>query len=299
MFKESKSRTDNMINNFLIIIMCIMMFVMVYPFWNLLVLSLNNPLDSIKGELYFWPRIFTTVSYTTIFKENPAMLTALVNSILRTVIGTVVNVISCTLLAYVISHKDFKLRKFMSKYIVFTMYVTAGLIPTFILYKNIGLLNNFSVYIVPNLISAYYIIIIRTYIQELPSSLTEAAFIDGANNWQVFLKVVVPLCMPVIATVTLFIAVWQWSEWKDTNFFASSKLALTTLQYEMKKVLVSVTNLTDAQISDLMNSGASAKATPQSLQAAMTIIATVPILIVYPFLQKYFVKGVAIGAVKE
>jgi len=274
-------------------------FITVYPFWNLAVYSFNNPLDSIRGELYFWPRIFTTVSYTTIFNENPSMVTATINSVLRTVIGTIVNVVCCTLLGYILSCREFIWRNFLNKYLVFTMYVTAGLIPTFILYKDLHLLNTFAVYIVPNLLSAYYVIIIRTYMQELPQSLTEAAKIDGARHMQIFVKIIIPLSMPVIATIALFIAVWQWSAWQDTNFFASSNIKLTTLQYEMKKVLVSVSNLTDAQIKDLVGKDGATKATSQSLQAAMTIIATVPILIVYPFLQKYFVNGVTIGAVKE
>ncbi len=293
-----KRRTSfSLFNWILVCFFAIMIFVTMYPFWNLAVISFNDPLDSIRGELYFWPRKFTLISYKTIFDSSNQILAA-VNSVLRTVIGTVVNVACSTLIAYALSRKDFVLRKFMNRYIVFTMYITAGLIPTFILYRDLQMLNHFSVYILPNLISAYNIIIIRTYMQELPPSLSEAATIDGAGDAQIFFRVIIPLCLPVIATVTLFIAVWQWSAWQDTVFFASSNELLTTLQYEMKKILTSVNNLTDSQLQALVSQGG-VKATNESLQAAMTLIVTVPILFIYPFLQKYFVNGVTIGAVKE
>jgi len=297
MTKISSRVADLIFNGFLIVFFAIMIFITVYPFWNLSVISFNDPLDSIKGELYFWPRKFTTVSYTTIFNTSNLLL-ATTNSVLRTVIGTVANVFCSTLIAFALSRKDFVLRKFMNRFIVFTMYITAGLIPTFILYRDLQMLNHFSVYILPNLISAYNIIIIRTYMQELPASLSEAATIDGAGDSQILFRIIIPLCLPVIATVTLFIAVWQWSAWQDTNFFASSNDNLTTLQYEMKKILTSVNNFTDSQLQNLVSQGG-VKATSESLQAAMTLIATLPILVIYPFLQKYFVKGVTIGAVKE
>lgn len=284
-------------NAFLGVFFVIMIFVTLYPFWNLGVISFNDPLDSIKGNLYFIPRKFTLVSYQTIF-ESANLLLATFNSVLRTVVGTLANVFCSTLIAYALSRKDFVLRKFMNKFVIFTMYITAGLIPTFILYRDIHLLNNFFVYLLPHLLSAYNIIIIRTYMQDIPASLTEAATIDGASDAKILIKIIFPLSLPVIATVTLFIAVWQWSQWQDTSFFASSNDNLTTLQYEMKKILTSVNTLTDSQLQGLVSQGG-VKATSESLQAAMTLIATFPILFIYPFLQKYFVNGVTIGAVKE
>jgi putative aldouronate transport system permease protein len=150
---------------------------------------------------------------------------------------------------------------------------------------------------VPHLISAYNIIIVRTYIEQIPSSLSEAAFIDGANDFQVFSRIIVPLCLPVLATISLFMAVWQWSQWQDTLFFASRKPELTTLQFEMTKIISkSTSKLTESQMRGNNNATV---VTPESLKAAMVMIVTIPILVLYPFLQKYFVSGVTLGAVKE
>jgi len=299
MLRVTNKKADRRFKTFVYILFVIVLLSTIYPFWNLLAISFNNPQDSARGDIYLWPREFSLVSYQTIFGQNQYLGTAITNSILRTIIGTILNVMSCTLVAYALSRKDFVLRKFMSKWVFFTMYLTAGLIPTYILYSKLNMINTFSVYILPYLMSGYNVIILRTYMEKLSPALSESAKIDGASDLQTFARIIVPMCVPVIATVTLFIAVFQWSSWQDTFFFASNpKAGLTTLQYEMTKIIrESSSNLTEAQIRDMQGMGA-AMATPQSLQAAMTIIATVPILAVYPFLQRYFVNGIVLGSVK-
>jgi putative aldouronate transport system permease protein len=280
--------------------MAFVIFLTLYPFWNLVVISLNDPKDSLRGDLYFFPRIFTSISYETIIKHNKDLMTAISNSFTRTILGTILNVSCSTLVAYALSRKEFVLRKFLNKYLIMTMYLMAGLIPTYLLYLNLGLIDNYAVYLLPHLLSAYNIILVRTFMEGIPSGLSEAATIDGASESQLLTKVILPLCKPVIATVALFIAVFQWSSWQDTFFYASNpQVGLTTLQFEMMKIVRSSTaSLTDAQLVDASAAGRTF-ATPQSLQAAMTIVATIPILVVYPFVQKYFVSGVTLGAIKE
>ena len=299
MIRATNKKADLTFNIIVYTLFVLVILMTLYPFWNLTAISFNDPQDSAKGDIYLWPREFSLVSYQTIFQKNTDLDIAIKNSILRTVLGTVLNVFCCSLVAYALSRKKFIIRSFTSKWVFFTMYLTAGIIPIYILYSKLGIINKFAVYILPNLLSGYNIIILRTYMEKLSPSLTEAAYIDGASDAKVFFKVIIPMCVPVIATITLFIAVFQWSAWQDTFLYASNpKAGLTTLQYEMTKIIrESSSNLTEAQIRDMQGTGG-AMATPQSLQAAMTIIATVPILIVYPFLQRYFVNGIVLGSVK-
>lgn len=300
MVRSFRGYSDKAFEICVYILFLFVIFVTLYPFWNLAAISLNDPQDSLRGGIYFWPREFTFVSYYAIFRNNARLVQGVVNSVLRTGIGTVLNVACGTLVAYALSRKDYILRRFMNKFVFFTMYITAGLIPIYLLYHRLGLINNFAVYILPHLLHAYIVVLLRTYIQDLSPSLTEAAIIDGASDSAILFKIIIPLSVPVIATVSLFIAVFQWGQWQDTFFFASNpKAGLTTLQYEMTKIIrESNVQYTEAQLRDMQNHGGPT-ATPESLQAAMTIIATVPILLVYPFLQKYFISGITLGAVKE
>jgi putative aldouronate transport system permease protein len=278
-------------------IMLIIIFITAYPFWNLAVISLNDAGDSMRGGLTFWPRVLSFESYRSIFSDNKDIVTAIFTSLQRTVLGTVINVSVSAWLAFVLSRNHFILRKFLSRYLVFTMYIGAGLIPTYLLYSKLGLINTFPVYIVPHMVSAYNTILILTYIKSLPATLTEAAQIDGASDMTLFIKIILPLVLPVLATVTLFISVFQWSQWQDTYFFASRNSSLTTLQYEMMKIIKqSAAKLSEQQMRD---ASTRSKISSESLQAAMVMVATVPILMVYPFVQKYFIKGMTLGSVKE
>ena len=273
--------------------------VMLYPFWNTVAVSFNDAQDTTRGGITLWPRVFSTYNYKTVFK-NELLVTATVNSVLRTAISTVLGVFTAAMLGYVLSRPEFLWRKWMTKYFLVTMYVSAGLIPTYFLIKNLGLINNFAVYILPGIISAFNAIIMRTYIQSLPDSLVEAARIDGAGDFRVFLQIILPCCKPVLATVALWIAVGAWNSWFDTFIYASSKDYLTTLQYEMMKMLASAMTASGPRdaASIYTSTGVSSTITPAAIRAAITVVASAPILVVYPFLQKYFVKGVMIGAVK-
>lgn len=281
-------------------LMLIIIIVMLYPIWNTVVVSFNNAQDTLRGGITFWPRVFSLYNYETVFK-NELLVTGFINSILRTVLATVLGVFIAALVGYVLSRPEFLWRKFATRFFLWTMYVNAGLIPFYFLIKNLSLMNNFLVYIIPGMVSVFNIIIIKSYIQTLPSSLVEAGFIDGAGHFRIFFQIILPCCKPVLATVALWCAVGAWNSWFDTFIFCSSNPSLTTLQYEMMKLLSSAMNAaTERTGADIFGSGSNQLAnmvTPVSMRAAITVVASVPILIVYPFLQKYFVN-VTIGSVK-
>ncbi len=280
------------------LIMLLVIVIMLYPFLNTIAVSFNDAQDTLRGGIGLWPRMFSLYSYEMVFK-NRLMVTAAVNSVLRTVLATILSVFFASLVAYVLSRQELIARKFITAYFVVTMYVSAGLIPTYFLIKSLGLLNNFWVYILPGMISVYNIIVIKAFIQALPESLTEAAIVDGAGHFRCYWNVVLPCCKPVLATVALWCAVGAWNSWFDTFLYASSADHLTTLQYEMMKLLSSSMQTGRDTSSVYGNNSQQANIiTPVSIRAAVTIVASVPILVVYPFLQKYFVKGVMLGAVK-
>ncbi|MCR1950656.1 carbohydrate ABC transporter permease [Clostridium sp. DSM 100503] len=292
-------KKKNKIEVFDIVLVIIMLFIVVitlYPFLNVLAISLNDALDTVKGGLHIWPREFTLQNYKEIFSGSSKLPRAFVNSVLRTVIGTVTGVLATTMLAYTLSRRDFIFNKFVTILFIVTMYVSGGLIPEYLVIRELGLVNKFAVYILPGLISAFNVIVVRAFMDGLPEALYESAAIDGANDWAVFRKIVFPLCLPVIATVALFIAVGQWNSWFDTYIYARTNDSLTTLQYELKKIMDNAAATIDIHNPNLQNT---ARSNPESIKMAITIVATVPILVVYPFVQKYFVSGMTLGAVKS
>ena len=282
----------------LIIFMILVCIATLYPFLHVLALSFNDATDAIRGGIHIVPREFTLDNYIHIFTNNSNLIRAFINSILRTVIGTVTGVLACAVCAYVLSRKHFVFKKSVTTILVITMYVSGGLIPWFLLIRNLGLMNNFAVYIIPSLISAFNVIVIRSFMEGLPDALEESAKIDGANDFTIFAKIILPLCIPVIATVALFIAVGQWNSWFDTYLFARNNISLTTLQFELMKILENA-NISISQVNPQTGQNLANRITPTSIRMAITIVATLPILFVYPFVQKYFVTGLTIGAVKS
>lgn len=298
--KLNKTKLQNLIFNVINgIIMLIVIVVMLYPFWNTIAVSFNDAQDTLRGGIKLFPRVFSTYSYQAVFK-NKLMVTAAVNSVLRTVLSTVLGILIGSMIAYVLSRKELVGRKFITAYFLVTMYISAGLIPTYFLIKKLGMLNNFAVYVIPGLVSVYNIIVIKSFMQSLPESLTEAAMVDGADHFRCYWQIVLPCCKPVLATVGLWCAVGAWNQWFDTFLYCSSTESLTTLQYEMMKLLSSAMQ-SGRDMSSIYGNGQQVAntITPTSIRAAVTIVASVPILIVYPFMQKYFVKGVTLGATKE
>ncbi|NLW59293.1 MAG: carbohydrate ABC transporter permease [Firmicutes bacterium] len=274
--------------------------VTLYPFLNTLAVSFNDALDSSKGGIHLWPRKFTLYNYRSLLTRNQIYNAALI-SVLRTVLSTLFCTFSTAMVAYTLSRKEFVLRKIISFIYVLTMYIDGGLIPTYFLMRNLGLTNNFWVYVLPGLVTAFNLIVIRTYINGLPESLIESARVDGAGEFTIFVKIVLPLCKPVLATIALFVAVANWNSWFDTFLYNSSNPKLSTLQYELMKVLQSANSMTGSLEQALAQAatGSVNTITPRAIRATMTVIVTVPIAVVYPFLQRYFVHGLTLGGLKE
>lgn len=284
------------------IIMSFVVVVTLYPFLNVLAISFNDSYDTVKGGIYIWPRMFTMQNYITIFTSaNLNLGEAAFVSVARTVIGTVTSVICCCMLAYTLSREDYIFRKPITIFFVITMYVSGGMIPSYLLIRDLHLIGNFWVYIIPGLVSFFNVIVVRSFMEGLPISIQESARIDGANDLIIFYKIIIPLCLPVIATIALWIAVGQWGAWFDTYLYGNGKLSMSTLQFALMKLLDN-TSAASGQSASLLNKNGSAAivntVSPQSIKMAITIVVTVPILLVYPFVQKYFVTGVTLGAVK-
>ncbi|PHO07029.1 sugar ABC transporter permease [Thermoanaerobacterium thermosaccharolyticum] len=297
--KLIKNKSDLIFDLILYVIMIFVIVVTIYPFLNVLAISFNDSLDTVKGQSFIIPRKFTLNNYKEIFQYGN-LLHAFLISVLRTAVGTATGVVSSAMLAYVLSREDFVFRKFVTKILMITMYVDGGLIPTYLLIRNLHLINTFWVYIIPGLISPFNVIVIRSFIDGIPISLQESAKLDGANDFVIFYKIIMPLCVPVIATISLFIAVGQWNSWFDTFLYCGTNPSLSTLQYELVKILDNTT-ASAAQTASMLNRNSTAAVSmvsPLSIRMAITIVATVPILLVYPFIQKYFVSGLKIGAVK-
>jgi len=282
-----------------ILLMLIVAVVTIYPFLNILAISLNESVDSVRGGIHIIPRKFTFANYISIFTASN-LTTAFIISILRTVIGTITGLFSTFLVAFVLSRKDFVSRRLFSAIFVITMYISGGLIPDFILTRNLGLMNNFMVYIIPNLIWVWNLFVLRSYIESLPYSLQESAKLDGANDFTIMAKIIFPLCLPVIATIALFITVGQWNSWFDTYLYCGNNKSLSTLQFELMKILQSAqSQVSSSRMAHQSEAVLRHQVSPESIKMAITIVATVPILLVYPFLQKYFVSGLTLGAIKS
>ncbi|ETT37830.1 MULTISPECIES: carbohydrate ABC transporter permease [unclassified Paenibacillus] len=284
------------------VFMVCLVVVTLYPFINTIAVSFNEGNDTIRGGIYLWPRQWTFQNYKAIFATG-TIFDAFLISVARTVVSTLLNIFLTTMLAYTLSRREYVFRKFITVIFVLTMYFSAGLIPNYFLIKDLGLLNSFWVYVIPSMISAFNMIVIRTYIGTIPESLMESARIDGAGDFKIFMRVVFPLCKPVLATIALFVAVGAWNAWFDAFIYTSSKQHLSTLQYELMKLLSSTMNSNgNPNVSNgvgMDQDSARAMVTPISIRAAITVVASVPILLVYPFMQKYFVVGLNVGSVKE
>ena len=275
---------------------------MVYPMLNTLAISFNEGMDTVRGGIYLWPRIFSLQNYRVVFHMD-TIYGAFMISVTKTIVIVATNLFFTAMLAYALSRREFIFRKSATIIFVMTMYFNAGLIPNYILIRDLHMINTFTVYWLPNIISAFNLIVIRTYIKSIPESFIESAKMDGAREFRIFLQIILPLCVPTLATIALFVAVGSWNSWFDTFLYNSGRQNLSTLQYELQKLLSSAMNAGNTTQGGGANSAAQAGAsnvtTPQSIRAAITIVAAVPILAVYPFLQRYFVNGLALGGVKE
>lgn len=279
-----------------VVFLTLFVVITLYPVLNTVALSFNDGIDAIRGGIHLWPRVFSLSNYQTVLNQQNIVTGAII-SVARTVIGTLLALVTNALLAYIVSRKRFLFRSQLSLFWIITMYVNGGMIPTLILYRSLNLTNSFWVYVIPGMISAFNVLIMRTYMEGLPNALEESAMIDGANDFTIFTRIISPLCKPVYATVALFVAVGQWNSWFDAMLYNRMNAQYTTLQYELMKLLSSVMQQSGSATTG--GNTASAAVTPITVRAAATIVTMLPIVLLYPFLQRYFVSGMTIGSVKE
>lgn len=283
---------------FIIIVymLLVMLFVIVaYPLIYIVSASFSDPQAVISGKVVLWPVSPTLRGYTAVFK-NHKIVTGFANSILYMVIGTLVNIVMTILCAYPLSRKEFTARNKLAAIFVFTMYFSGGLVPTYILVNKLGLINSPLAMIIPSAMSTYNMIICRTYMQNsIPDELYEAAQLDGCTPWKYLKRVVVPLCKPIIAVLVLYYGVAKWNSYFDAMLYLKKDF-LQPLTIVMREILIQnkidYTMISDAKVASEM------QGLTQLLKYSTIVVASVPVLIIYPFVQKYFVKGVMIGAVK-
>ncbi len=291
---KRKLNADAVGNTIINIFMALVIFLALYPIWYTVIVSFNNSEDTLRGGIYWLPRQFTLESYKMVFQDR-SILNAFVVTILKTVIGTVVSVFFTAMVGYAFSKRHIMGNRVYTIIGTVTMFFGGGLIPTFILYKNIGLYDNFLVYILPAMFNFYNMIIFMSFFRELPAGLEESAKLDGANDFTIFIKLIFPLSMPVVATIALFNGVAQWNDY-FTGVMYINDAAKQPIQTFLYRIIASA-SASKAVVS--MPAGISVQqVSSQSVRLATMVVTTLPIVCVYPFLQKYFVKGMLIGSIK-
>ncbi|WP_313641778.1 carbohydrate ABC transporter permease [Paenibacillus sp.] len=291
---------DRFFIGFIYVFLTLLAFSAFYPFWNSLVISFNEGMDTSKGGITFWVREFTLENYKIVF-EDSRLMGGFVIATLRTVIGTVTAILATSIFAYGMSKRELMGRKYYMIMCIITMYFGGGLIPSYMLIRSLGLFNSFWVFIIPALVSVWNMIIFRTFFQGLPQGLEESAKIDGCGYWGTFLRIVLPLSGPVIATLSLFTAVNHWNEWFVASIYIT-KEELMPIQTILRQILfsnIASEQLSNVDASSIAHINAAKKITSKSLTMATIMVATIPIVCVYPFLQRFFVKGVLVGSLKE
>lgn len=278
----------------LYIVLGILALMTLYPFYNVLIVSLSNTVTSAKYSPYLYPHVFDLTGYKAIIKDV-YFFRSLATTLFVTIVGTSLNMIFSVTAAYVLSKKRLMGRRFFLSAILFTMLFSGGLIPTYLVICDLGLYNSVWSMILPTLISTYYLIIMKNYFASLPPSLEEAARIDGANEFTILTRIYVPISKPFMATFALFYAVERWNCWWEAFLYINDK-NIKPLQIYLRDILVSFNTQLGSQAQNMLSGD---KVFVQSVQMAAIVVTMVPILCLYPFLQKYFVKGVMIGSVKE
>jgi len=286
----NKLRISDVVMVLILVILCA---TCVLPFIHLAAKSVSSNTAVLAKRVTLLPIGFNLDAYGSIFSDG-SMVRSMGFSVVVTLIFTLLGMIVCTCAAYPLSRKRLKGRSFFTLILMFPMYFGAGLIPTYLLFKQLHLLDTMWVLILPLIYSPYNMLIMKTFFQSsIPDSLEEAAFLDGASNFQILGRVVLPLSKPIIATLSLFYAVGRWNAYADNKYYIRSE-SLKMIQYKLSQLVSSATEAQTAQLSE----ASAVTSTPEVLQAACIMFVTIPIICVYPFLQKYFVKGVMIGAVK-
>lgn len=292
MLKTQKQK-DILFDSFIYAALFIIMLTMLYPFYYVLIASFNKGTDTLLGGVYLWPRSVTLENYK-MFLGDTKWLSAFLVTVARTVLGTLLGLLLTSLVAYALSHRGLMFSKTYFTIIIFAMYFSGGLIPYYVVLRSIGLLNSFAVYIVPSMLNTFFLLIAISFFREIPGELKESAHMDGAGELVIFFKIILPVSTPLLATMALFMGVGQWNSWLDSAYFVQSD-SLRTLTFRMMEVI----NQSNAPMNSLAVANRPASGvTSFSLQVTSMVVSIVPIICVYPFLQKYFVHGIMLGSVK-
>ena len=290
-------------NAFNITLMILLSITFLFPFINVLAKAFNDGADASRGGVWLWPRKFSTFNFEALLSQDDLFYASYI-SIARVLIGVLLSLFVTFGAGYALSIKGWRGRGAFQLIMLIPMYIGGGFIPYYLLLSSLGLINNFLVYVLPGAFSYFSAVMVRVYItSNIPSSLEESAKIDGANDFRILFRIILPLCAPIIATICLFRAVGLWNDWTTTLIYADKK-SLHTLQYKLALILRE-NQAIQQMIQETIRKGQSIKdipmpkTTPEALRSALMIIVTAPIIITYPLLQRYFIKGAVIGAVKD
>lgn len=286
--RMSESKRFDLFNRFVLLIIAV---IIVVPIWNIVASSFSSGKSLAEGGFIFWPNEFSLENYKAVMNDM-SIWKAYIVSIAKTVIGVVTHVFFCSMVAYGMSKRDLAGRKIYTAMGVITLFFSGGMIPTYLLMRQLNLTNSFLIYIIPALFSYYDVVILMNFFRQIPPSLEESAKIDGAGVWRIFLKLIMPLSKPAIATIALFNGVYQWNDFMTAKLYITDK-ALYPVQMKLYEIIVQQ-NVKNMPVGSVVM-----ETTSKGVQLATIVITTVPILIAYPLLQKHFVSGMMLGAVKE
>lgn len=293
---KGKINEDKVVNVIVYILLAFIGIVTLYPFYYTIICSFNDGLDLMKGGVYLWPRKFTLSNYE-LFIGDEGWRHAFFISVARTIVGTVLCTGFTSMFSYALSRNNLMFKKGYRFLVIFTMYFSGGLIPYYVLLRSLGLLNTFWVYVIPGMVNTFFVMTGINFFASIPESMIEAAKIDGAREIKVLTKIVLPVSKPFLATLALFAAVGQWNSWLDSAYYVRDA-GLQTLSFKMMTT-INQTLATAANADTAGQMSQANTATSFTVQATAMAVSMIPIMCVYPFLQKYFVQGMMIGAVKE
>jgi putative aldouronate transport system permease protein len=291
-----RTREDKILDTLILAAVSFVFLVTIYPFFYVVILSLNDGVDSLRGGIYLWPRVLTFDNYAQ-FLSDSKWIDAISVSVAKASVGAALTVLFTCMVAYGLSSPNLIGKKLYHIILLICMYFSGGLIPYYLTLRAYGLLNTFAVFVVPTMFSTYYCILAVSFFREMPAELHESARLDGAGELTIYLRIILPLSKALLATLALFAAVSQWNSWSDVAFFTPANKSLKTLASLMREVITR--NQVDVSSRQaMMQAARHSNVTASSVQMASMVIAVLPIVTVYPFLQRYFVKGIMLGAVK-
>jgi putative aldouronate transport system permease protein len=289
-----RTREDWAVDIVVYILAAVIFIACFYPFYLSIVLAFNQGKDAQYGGIFFWPRVFTTENFA-MFLQDPKWLAAVNVTLARTIAGTFITTLFTSFVAYGLAEKNLVGRKIYMSLIVFAMYFSGGIIPYYALLRQLHLTNSFLVYIIPGMLNMFYVLVSISFFQGIPSELAESARMDGAGEVRIFYRIILPLATPLLATIAIFTAVGHWNSWYDAAFFVQDK-DLRTLGYQLMAIINQQLAIMTGNLPP--EAAAASTVTTMSVQLAAMIVAVTPVLIVYPFFQRYFVSGLSLGAVK-